>query len=149
MPKKGKTATSGGSAGLSAGGAGVGLVAAGPGVPAKRPVGRQPGQPRPPGAGRKKGVPNRLTTIGRNFIVKKSMALPFLCDVSAGRRFKIADPNNPSKTIKVYPTTEQRLRASAIIAPMIVPTLKAIELGGPDGAPIALTLLDFLRGLPE
>ncbi len=51
-----------------------------PGVPPKRAK----GSPRPTGAGRKKGTPNRLTTIGRNFIIKKSMALPFLCDVSAG-----------------------------------------------------------------
>ena len=141
MPKKAEIAASG----LSEAGA----DAAGPDVPAKRGPGRQKGMPRPPGAGRKKGVPNRLTTIGRKFIVKKSMALPFLCDVSAGRRFKIADPNNPGKNIKVYPTTEQRLRAAAIIAPMIVPTLKAVELTGKDGAPVALTLLDFLRGLPE
>ncbi len=104
--------------------------------------------PRPPGAGRKKGTPNRLTTIGRDFIIKKSMALPFLCDVSAGRKVRIADPNNPARKITVYPTFDQRLRASGIIAPMIVPSLKAVELTGKDGAPVALTLLDFLRGLP-
>ncbi len=77
------------------------------------------------------------------------MALPFLCDVSAGRRVKIADPNNPGRTITVYPTFEQRLRASAIVAPMIVPTLKATEITGKDGGAVAVTLLDFLRGLPE
>ncbi len=104
--------------------------------------------PRPPGAGRKKGTPNRLTTIGRAFIIKKSMALPFLCDVSAGRKVRIADPNNPAKKITVYPTLEQRLKASGIIAPMIVPALRAVELTGKDGAPVALTLLDFLRELP-
>ncbi len=119
-----------------------------PGVPAKRPRGRQKGMPRPPGAGRKKGTPNRLTTIGREFIIKKSMALPFLCDVSAGRKVRIADPNNPAKKITVYPTLEQRLKASGIIAPMIVPALRAVELTGKDGAPVALTLLDFLRELP-
>ncbi len=105
--------------------------------------------PRPPGAGRKKGTPNRLTTIGRDFIIKKSMALPFLCDVSAGRKVRIADPNNPSRKITVYPTFEQRLKASGIVAPMIVPTLKATELTGKDGGAVAVTLLDFLRGLPE
>ena len=77
------------------------------------------------------------------------MALPFLCDVSAGRKVRIADPNNPARKVTVYPTFDQRLKASGIIAPMIVPTLKAIELGGKDGGPLALTLLDFLRGLPE
>ena len=105
--------------------------------------------PRPPGAGRRKGTANRLTTIGRNFIIKKSMALPFLCDVAAGRKVKIADPNNPSKKIKVFPDFAQRLKAASIVAPMIVPVLKAVELTGKDGAPVALTLLDFLRGLPE
>ena len=63
------------------------------------------------------------------------MALPFLCDVSAGRKVSIADPNNPAKKITVYPTFDQRLRASGIIAPMIVPSLKAVELTGKDGAP--------------
>ena len=129
-------------------GAGVG-AASDPGVSAKRPRGRQKGMPRPPGAGRKKGTPNRITQIGRAFIIKKSMALPFLCDVSAGRRVKIADPSNPGRKVTVYPTFEQRLKAAGFIAPMIVPTLKAVELSGPDGAPVALTLLDFLRGLPE
>ncbi len=129
-------------------GAGVG-AASDPGVSAKRPRGRQKGMPRPPGAGRKKGTPNRVTQIGRAFIIKKSMALPFLCDVSAGRRVKSADPNNLGRKITVYPTFEQRLKAAGFIAPMIVPTLKAVELSGPDGAPVALTLLDFLRGLPE
>jgi hypothetical protein len=118
--------------------------------------------PRPPGAGRKKGTPNRVTTIGRNFIIKKSMALPFLCDVSAGRKIKVPDPNNPRRMIKVYPTRGERLKAASIIAPMIVPTLKAVELSGKllpdlkatelsgkDGAPVGLTLLNFLRGLPE
>ncbi len=118
------------------------------GVPAKRGRGRQKGMPRPPGAGRKKGTPNRLTTIGREFIIKKSMALPFLCDVSAGRKVRIADPNNPARKITVYPTFEQRLKASGIVAPMIVPALRAVELTGKDGAPVALTLLDFLRELP-
>ena len=132
---------------LSCSSAGAG-AASGFGVPAKRPRGRQKGMPRPPGAGRKKGTPNRLTTIGRDFIIKKSMALPFLCDVSAGRKVRIADPNNPARKITVYPTFEQRLKASGIVAPMIVPTLKATELTGKDGAPVALTLLDFLRGLP-
>ncbi len=141
-PKKGPVTA----IGLS--GAGV-AAASDPGVPAKRGRGRQKGMPRPPGAGRKKGTPNRLTTIGRDFIIKKSMALPFLCVVSAGRRVRIADPSNPSRKITVYPTFEQRLKASGIVAPMIVPTLKATELTGKDGAPVALTLLDFLRGLPE
>ena len=129
-------------------GAGVG-AASSPGVPAKRGRGRQKGMPRPPGAGRKKGTPNRVTTIGRNFIIKKSMALPFLCDVSAGRKIKVPDPNNPRRMIKVYPTRGERLKAASIIAPMIVPTLKAVELSGPDGGAVALTLIDFLRGLPE
>ena len=113
----------------------------------KRPTGRPRGTPKTGGRG--KGVPNRFTTISRTFIIKKSMALSFLCDVSAGRVFKIADPDNPRKKIKVYPTAEQRLKAASILAPMVVPTLKAVELSGPDGAPMALTLLDFLRGLPE
>ena len=135
---------------LSCDGEGAGAGAAsGSGVSPKRGPGRAKGSPRPPGAGRKKGTPNRVTAIGRSVIIKKSMALPFLCDVTAGRRFKVADPNNPSKNIPVYPTTEQRLRAASIVAPMIVPQLKAIELTGQDGAPVALTLLDFLRRLPE
>ena len=144
MQKEPENSKSVSAAGLS----GAGASSVGPGDPPKRGRGRQKGMPRPPGAGRKKGTPNRLTTIGREFIIKKSMALPFLCDVSAGRKVRIADPNNPAKKITVYPTLEQRLKASGIIAPMIVPALRAVELTGKDGAPVALTLLDFLRELP-
>ena len=68
------------------------------------------------------------------------MALPFLCDVSAGRKVRIADPNNPIKKITVYPTLEQRLKASGIIAPMIVPTLRSTELVGQDGVKPTFTV---------
>ena len=145
MPKKSDIKGSAKATGHSC----VGVGSVDPGVPAKRGRGRQKGMPRPPGAGRKKGTPNRLTTIGRDFIIKKSMALPLLCDVSAGRKIKVPDPNNPRRMIKVYPTRGERIRAAGILAAMIVPNMKSIELSGPDGGAVALTLIDFLRGLPE
>jgi hypothetical protein len=136
--------------GNDSGGAGTSAPAA---VPAKRGPGRPKGTPNPngrtPGSGRKKGTPNKATTLGREFIIKKSSALPFLCDVAAGRKVKIADPDNPKKKIEVYPAFADRLRAAQTLAPMIVPTLKSTELSGPGGKPMALTLVDFLRGLPE
>ncbi len=44
---------------------------------------------------------------------------------------------------------DQRLRAAEILARKVTPDLKATELTGKDGGPVAVTLLDFLRGLPE
>ena len=44
---------------------------------------------------------------------------------------------------------DQRLRAAEILARKTVPDLKSQELTGKDGGPVALTLLDFLRELPE
>ncbi len=44
---------------------------------------------------------------------------------------------------------DQRLRAAEILARKMTPDLKASKLTGKDGGPAAVTLLDFLRGLPE
>ena len=40
-------------------------------------------------------------------------------------------------------------RAAEILARKVTPDLKSQELTGKDGGPVAVTLLDFLRGLPE
>lgn len=68
--------------------------------------------------------------VGRKYLIKRSSSLPFLCDVSAGRKVKVADPKDPSKKIEVYPSFADRLKASQILAPMIVPTLRAMEMSG-------------------
>ena len=52
------------------------------------------------------------------------------------------------KRVNVFPNLDQRLRAAEILSRKVLPDLKATELTGKDGGPVALTLLDFLKGLP-
>ena len=103
----------------------------------------RPGRPKglPKTGGRRKGTVNRATTLGRAFIVKKSSALPFLCDVSAGRKVRVGDPEAPGRKIEVYPDFGQRLKAASVLAPMLVPIMKSTELTGADGEALPLLTL--------
>ena len=50
--------------------------------------------------------------------------------------FSIADPDNPGKSIRRYPTAEERLRAAEVLTRKIMPDMKATEISGPDGGPV-------------
>lgn len=115
----------------------------------KRGRGRQKGMPRPAGAGRKLGTPNRSTEIGRAYIAKHSRDIKFLCDVSAGLPVWVQDPSNSAKRVKVYPALSDRLLAASKTVTLHVASIKAVELSGPDGGAVRVSLLDFLRGLPS
>ena len=116
-------------------------------VPKKRRPGRPKGQPRT--GGRAKGTPNRTNQITRDYIIKEGAPVAFLCSVVRGKRFTSAKEPGAAKPTHVYPTMDQRLRAAEILARKVTPDLKSQELTGKDGGPVAVTLLDFLRGLPE
>ena len=75
-------------------------------------VGRPPGRPKT--GGRKKGTPNKISELGREYIIKKSSALPFLCDVAAGRKVTVASTDDPRKKVSIYPTVAMRLKAVSI-----------------------------------
>lgn len=106
----------------------------------KRGPGRPPGTPNPggkkvAGSGRKRGTPNKASTVGRDYIAKKSGSLVFLCDVSSGRKVWVANPDDPKKRIELYPSFADRIQAAKILAPMLVPVLKStkFEMKAGDG----------------
>jgi hypothetical protein len=81
-----------------------------------------PGTPRPPGSGRRPGSRNRATLlIDALEKVGDANPLEFLAQVAAGQ---------------VRATMDQRIVAARELARYLVPTLKAVELSGPDGGPI-------------
>jgi len=118
-------------------------------APAKLRPGRKKGMPKVAGSGRPKGSPNKVTRITRDFIIKKGAPIDVLCKIAQGQLLSAAVEPGSRKREKVYPTLDQRKEAARILAPMVVPNLKAIEITGADGGPVKLSLLDFLAGLPE
>ena len=97
---------------------------------------------------RKKGTPNRSSQITRDYIVQEGAPIAFLCSVVKGRRFSSAKEPGDARRTHVYPTMDQRVAAARILAAKVAPDLKSQELTGKDGEPVAVTLLDFLKGLP-
>ncbi len=116
------------------------------GAPKRKP-GRPMGLPRT--GGRAKGTPNRKNLVTRDYVIKEGAPLQFLCSVVRGRRFTAAAEPGGTKRTHVFPSLDQRLRAAEILSRKVLPDLKATEVTGKDGGPVALTLLDFLRGVPE
>ena len=100
----------------------------------KRGPGRPKGLGKVPGSGRKKGTANKHSAKMREYIAKHSGDITFLCQVAAGKRFFAADPQDPTKRIYLYPTGEQRLQATQILARKHVPDLKGVELTSDDGS---------------
>ena len=125
-------------------GAGVTTAAAEP--PRKKP-GRPKGYPRT--GGRAKGTPNRKNQVTRDYVIREGAPLQFLCSVVRGKRFTAAAEPGDRKRTHVFPSMDQRLRAAEILSRKVLPDLRATELTGKDGGPVALTLLDFLKGLPD
>ncbi len=113
----------------------------------KRKPGRPKGTPRT--GGRAKGTPNKKNLVTRDYVIREGAPLAFLCGVVRGKRFTAAAEPGGKKRIHVFPSLDQRLRAAEILSRKVLPDLKSTELTGKDGGPVALTLLDFLRGLPE
>jgi len=118
-----------------------------PGEPPKRRPGRKRGCVKT--GGRARGTPNRSTVQTRDRIQALADPIAFLADVMAGKRMvAAAEPGDVKKTW-CYPTLAQRVQAGETLLRKLLPDLRAQELTGKDGAPVGLTLLNFLRGLPE
>ncbi len=112
---------------------------------------RKPGRPKglPRTGGRAKGTPNRKNQVTRDYVIREGAPLQFLCSVVRGKRFTAAAEPGDRKRTHVFPSMDQRLRAAEILSRKVLPDLKATEVTGKDGGPVALTLLDFLKGLPD
>jgi hypothetical protein len=104
--------------------------------PPKRPPGRPKGLPKT--GGRRKGV-NRHAPELRAFIDQRGRPLEFLAAIAAGRKLTAADPADPTKTTRLYPSLEARAAAARSLLNKLLPDLKATELTGADGGPIATT----------
>lgn len=113
----------------------------------KRKPGRSKGYPRT--GGRNKGTPNRKNLVTRDYVIKEGAPLAFLCSVVRGKRITAAAAPGDSKRVHVFPSLDQRLRAAEILSRKVLPDLKSQELTGKEGGPVAVTLLDFLKGLPS
>ena len=111
---------------------------------------RKPGRPKglPRTGGRAPGTPNKSSMVTRDYVVKEGAPLQFLCSVVRGKGILAAPEPGARKRTTIFPTVEQRIAAARILAAKVLPDLKATELTGKDGAPIAMTLMDFLKGLP-
>ncbi len=112
----------------------------------KRKPGRPKGTPRT--GGRQPGVPNRKNQVTRDFVIKEGAPLAFLCGVVRGKRFTAAAEQGDGKRTHCFPTLDQRIRAAEVLSRKCLPDLKATELTGKDGGAVALSLMDFLKGLP-
>ncbi len=104
-------------------------------------------EPRKPG--RPKGSPDRKRVMTQEQIAKTADPLGFWLRVAKGRPVQIEAGYRGKRKVMHQPTPEQVFLAQERLLRKIMPDLKATELTGADGGPVAVTLLDFLRGLPE
>ena len=114
--------------------------------PKKNRGGRPKGHPR--SGGRAPGTPNKVNRVSRDYVIKQGAPLAFLCNVVKGKRFTAAADQGDAKRTHCFPTLDQRIRAAEVLSRKCLPDLKATELTGKDGGAVALSLVEFLRGLP-
>ncbi len=103
---------------------------------------RKPGRPKgyPRSGGRAKGVPNKSSQLGRDFIIRRGAPIEILCKIARGEKIQSADPESASKRCGIYPTIDQRHAAARILAAKIVPDMKAVEVSGPLGEPLSVRI---------
>jgi len=118
-------------------------------IKSKRGPGRPKGLGRVPGSGRAKGTPNRDRTATIERIQKEADPILFLCKVCRGDRMEAAPEPGAKKRTHWFPTADQRITAAQTLARKIMPDQKAVESTGANGGPVTISLLDFLKGLPE
>ncbi|MGM0583385.1 MAG: hypothetical protein ACQEUZ_01875 [Pseudomonadota bacterium] len=92
----------------------------------RRRPGRPPGHPKT--GGRRPGSPRaRLPEELRGFINQRGRPLELLAAISDGRKVSAADPSDPSRKIRIYPTLDERVAAARSLLDRLLPTLKATE----------------------
>ena len=115
----------------------------------KRSRGRPKGMGKVPGSGRKPGASNKITTDVKRTIMVRGKPLELLCDVARGVKVRVGPQAGPGDPEFQYPSLGERLTAARTLLGKIIPDLKAQELSGPDGAPLKLSLVEFLASLPN
>ena len=75
--------------------------------------------------GRPRGSKNRLPEEFRRFIDTRGRPLEFLAAISRGNLVTAADPADPGKKVKVYPTVAERTLAAKTLLDRLLPALKA------------------------
>ena len=99
---------------------------------------RKPGRPKgyPRSGGRQPGTPNKVSQLGRDFIIKRGAPIEILCKIAKGEKVMAAeDSASAAKRGAVFPTIDQRLAAARILAAKIVPDLKSVGVSNEDGSP--------------
>jgi hypothetical protein len=101
-----------------------------------------------PGAGRKKGIPNKTTNAQRAQIAASGLTpLEFLLAVMRGEPMVLIGENG--ETVKddkgeaklVFPRFDARLDAAKAAAPYVHPKLAQIAHTGEDGGPLQIELV--------
>jgi hypothetical protein len=94
-------------------------------------------QPKKRSRGRPKGSRNKLTADARSVLAQHGLAgLRMLCRIAAGQPVYRPRGKDGSRE-KLVPTLDQMLKAQYSVVDRLVPSLKATELTGADGNPIA------------
>ena len=94
---------------------------------------------RRPGAGRKKGIPNRMTTTARERILKSGKIIPldFLLKVMrSAEPKKFLNESTVMYSVRYRLWSVQCLEAAKAAAPYFHPRLATVENTGKDGGPI-------------
>ena len=102
-------------------------------IPIKR-RGPPAGRPKPENSGRKKGTKNR-----RNQQVAEMLA-ELKCHPAVGLARIAQNKKNP---------VEVRAKCFSDLMKYVHPQLRATEVTGADGGPLGLSLIDFLKALPD
>lgn len=104
------------------------------------PVAERRGRPAglPKSGGRKPGVPNKVTADLKAIILKRGRPIELLCDVARGLKVRVGPQAGPGEPTFTYPTLQDRLAAARTLLGKVVPDMKAVELSGADGGPIAV-----------
>lgn len=96
---------------------------------------RGPGRPKglPKTGGRQPGSGNRVPAELRQFINQRGRPLELLSAIADGRKVSAADPEDPGRKIRVYPSLKERTVAATTLLNKLLPDLRATELTGKDG----------------
>ncbi len=87
-----------------------------------------------PGSGRRKGSPNALGKVARQWLAANSNYLDVIARTCAGKAVRMAGPTG--KQVWRYPDWADRRWAIELVARKLIPDVSASEISGPDGAPL-------------
>lgn len=101
-----------------------------------------PGRPKgyPKTGGKKAGTPNLMSPEFRVWLLERAKPFELLASVCAGE--EIEDKDGRRK-----PTMQERMRAAETISRKLLPDLRATELTGAEGGPVAVQ--GVVNGLPD